>query len=42
VHGYHSVPAFPASHGCVRVSEPAMNWIWSNDVMPVGSTVWVY
>ena len=42
VHGYHSVPAYPASHGCVRVSEPAMDWIWSNDVMPVGSTVWVY
>ncbi len=42
VHGYHSVPAYAASHGCVRVSEPAMDWIWSNDVMPVGSTVWVY
>ena len=42
VHGYHSVPAYPASHGCVRVSEPAMDWIWSNDVMPIGSTVWVY
>ncbi len=42
VHGYHSVPAYPASHGCVRVSEPAMDWIWSDDVMPIGSTVWVY
>jgi lipoprotein-anchoring transpeptidase ErfK/SrfK len=42
VHGYHSVPAYAASHGCVRVSEPAMDWIWSADVMPVGSTVWVY
>ncbi|MEA2844349.1 MAG: hypothetical protein QOJ69_2020 [Actinomycetota bacterium] len=42
VHGYHSVPAYAASHGCVRVSEPAMDWIWSNNVMPVGSTVWVY
>ena len=22
VHGYHGVPAYPASHGCVRVSKP--------------------
>lgn len=42
VHGYHSVPAFPASHGCVRVSEPAMDWIWAEDLMPIGSEVWVY
>jgi peptidoglycan hydrolase-like protein with peptidoglycan-binding domain len=39
VHGYSSVPAYPASHGCVRVSEAAMDWIWSNDLMPIGSAV---
>lgn len=42
VHGYHSVPAYPASHGCARVTEAAMNWIWPADLMPLGSTVWVH
>ncbi|QBI55880.1 hypothetical protein EKD16_20605 [Streptomonospora litoralis] len=30
VHGYSSVPPYPASHGCVRVSIPAMDWLWTN------------
>jgi hypothetical protein len=42
VHGYTSVPPYPASHGCVRVSNNAMNWIWDANVMPMGTTVWVY
>ena len=42
VHGYHDVPAYPASHGCVRVANQVMDWIWSANVMPIGSTVWVY
>ncbi len=42
VHGYSSVPALAASHGCVRVSEAAMDWIWANDLMPIGSEVWVH
>lgn len=42
VHGYPSVPAFPASHGCVRVSLPAMDMLWKDDVMPRGEQVWVY
>lgn len=42
VHGYHSVPNYPASHGCVRVTEAAMDWIWAQDLMPVGSAVWVH
>jgi len=42
VHGYHDVPAHPASHGCVRVSNPAMDWIWSEALMPIGSPVVVY
>lgn len=41
VHGYHDVPAYPASHGCVRVSNAAMDWIWASDLMPMGSLVWV-
>jgi len=42
VHGYHDVPAYPASHGCVRVADAVMDWIWAADVMPLGSAVWVY
>ena len=42
VHGYPSVPPYPASHGCVRVSKPAMDFIWAANLMPVGSDVWVY
>jgi Putative peptidoglycan binding domain/L,D-transpeptidase catalytic domain len=42
VHGYPSVPAVPASHGCVRVSLPAMDMIWSEGLMPRREAVWVY
>jgi hypothetical protein len=41
-HGYTSVPPYPASHGCVRVSNTAMDWIWDHNVMPIGTSVWVY
>ncbi len=42
VHGALSVPSFPASHGCVRVSPAAMDMIWRDRLMPLGSTVIVY
>jgi hypothetical protein len=42
VHGYPTVPPYPASHGCVRVSLPAMDVIWSANLMPGQGTVWVY
>jgi hypothetical protein len=42
VHGSNSIPNYPASHGCVRVSVPAMDLIWAFDIMPMGSTVWVH
>ncbi|WP_214401800.1 L,D-transpeptidase family protein [Pseudonocardia lacus] len=42
VHGYPSVPAYPASHGCARVSGQAMDMIWARDLMPRRSEVWVY
>jgi Putative peptidoglycan binding domain/L,D-transpeptidase catalytic domain len=42
VHGAPSVPPYPASHGCARVSIAAMNWIWSTGKMPLGTKVWVY
>lgn len=42
VHGAPSVPPYPASHGCARVSVAAMNWMWKNDALPLKTRVWVY
>ena len=42
IHGYRSVPAAPASHGCVRVTFAAMDFIWARGLAPIGSEVWVY
>ena len=42
LHGYSEVPPYPASHGCVRVSNAAMDWIWADDLAPIGTAVWVY
>jgi N-acetylmuramoyl-L-alanine amidase len=42
VHGLASVPAYPASHGCARVSLPAMNSLWRAGGMTVGTRVLVY
>lgn len=42
VHGSNSVPSYPASHGCVRVNNPAMDFIWASNYMPIGRRVWVY
>lgn len=42
IHGYGRVPPYPASHGCVRVTLPAMDYIWSTDLAPEGAAIWVY
>jgi hypothetical protein len=42
VHGAASVPPYPASHGCARVSIAAMNWIWTGNKIPIKTRVWVY
>lgn len=42
IHGSYSVPAYPASHGCVRVSTAAMDMIWDLNLLSRGTTVWVY
>jgi len=42
VHGGPPVIADPASHGCVRVPDPAIDWIWSSGQAPVGTPVVVY
>jgi peptidoglycan hydrolase-like protein with peptidoglycan-binding domain len=42
IHGSMSVPAYPASHGCVRVTVKAMDFIWDNDILLRGTQVLVY
>ncbi|NLE21402.1 MAG: L,D-transpeptidase [Actinobacteria bacterium] len=40
IHGWSSVPPYPASHGCVR--EPIWACYWTYDNSWVGETVYVY
>ena len=40
IHGYSSVPVWPASHGCVRVPMWLADWLY--DQSPVGERVYVY
>lgn len=42
LHGSRSVPQYPASHGCVRLSLQAMDWVWESDIVPLGTPVWVH
>ena len=42
VHGAPRVPNYPASHGCVRVANPVMDLIWSRNLLPLRSTVWLH
>jgi len=42
VHGSPSIPPYPASHGCARVSNAAINWIWKTGKLPLKTPVWVY
>ncbi|CAM3999187.1 L,D-transpeptidase family protein [Nocardiopsis rhodophaea] len=41
IHGYTSVPPYPASHGCARVSIKAMDWLWESGRLDIYSTVLV-
>lgn len=40
IHGSTSVPGYPASHGCIRVTQADGRWLF--DRVPVGTTVIVY
>ncbi|GAA8847625.1 L,D-transpeptidase family protein [Helicobacter pylori] len=42
IHGSPSIPGYPASHGCARLSDPAINYIWWKNLAPIGRTVKVY
>jgi N-acetylmuramoyl-L-alanine amidase len=40
IHGEGSVPSYPASHGCVRITVPAMDRF--NSRLVIGLSVWIY
>ncbi len=42
IHGSNSVPNYPASHGCIRVSVPAMDMIWDSGLIPKGFPVSIF
>lgn len=42
IHGSNSIPNYPASHGCIRVSVPAMDMIWASGLVPKGFPVSVF
>jgi peptidoglycan hydrolase-like protein with peptidoglycan-binding domain len=42
VHGSGSIPAYPASHGCARVTNSAMDMLWASGAMTIGAPVTVY
>jgi peptidoglycan hydrolase-like protein with peptidoglycan-binding domain len=42
MHGSASIPPYPASHGCARLSNAAINWIWASGKVPLKTKVWVY
>ena len=42
IHGYATVPNYAASHGCVRVTNTVMDWLWKKDALPSGMSIWVY
>jgi N-acetylmuramoyl-L-alanine amidase len=42
LHGSTSIPAYPASHGCARISNAAIDMLWSGGLAPIGRPVWVY
>lgn len=42
IHGSGSIPAHPASHGCVRLTNAATDLLWSSRVAPLGTLVVVH
>lgn len=42
LHGSSSVPAYAASHGCVRLTNAEADFLWSVSWGAIGTRVWVY
>ncbi|MEO7268382.1 MAG: L,D-transpeptidase family protein [Knoellia sp.] len=42
IHGSQSIPPYPASHGCCRVSTAAQDMLWAQSWLNIGRKVWLY
>ena len=42
LHGSSSVPTYPASHGCVRLTNAETDFLWTQPWGAIGTRVWVY
>jgi hypothetical protein len=42
IHGSPSIPPSPASHGCARLANAAIDFVWAQNLMPIGTPVLVY
>ncbi|MFI6319019.1 L,D-transpeptidase family protein [Nonomuraea sp. NPDC050556] len=42
VHGSPSVPPYAASHGCIRVTNTAMDHLWRTGWLHRGAEIWIY
>jgi peptidoglycan hydrolase-like protein with peptidoglycan-binding domain len=42
IHGSPSIPGYAASHGCSRLTNAAMNFLWSSGLVPLGTPVRVH
>jgi N-acetylmuramoyl-L-alanine amidase len=42
VHGGYAVPPHPASHGCIRQTNQAMDMLWAGGYVNIGTSVWIY
>jgi hypothetical protein len=42
IHGSPYIPPYPASHGCARLPNETMDWIWASGDLEMGTEVWVY
>ena len=42
LHGGYAVPPYPASHGCIRQTNQAMDMLWAGGYVNIGTSVWIY
>lgn len=42
LHGSPSVPNYPASHGCVRMTNQEINFLWDSGLAPIGTPVTLF
>ncbi|WP_106817160.1 L,D-transpeptidase family protein [Janibacter massiliensis] len=42
IHGSRSIPGYPASHGCARLHNKAIDFIWAHNLAPIGRQIWIY